>query len=159
MSSGITFRTSNGVTIPGVGFGTFANEGAQGETYKAVRHALKVGYRHLECAWFYGNENEVGQAVRDFLEENPACKREDLFITTKVWNHLHRYEDVWWSLENSLKNFGLSYVDLFLVHWPIAVEKETQLALKIGSDGKVCLYFIPCLLTLTTMYSMSSYQN
>lgn len=137
MSSGITFRTSNGVTIPGVGFGTFSNEGAKGQAYKAVLHALKVGYRHLECAWFYGNENEVGQAIREFLEENPACQREDLFITTKVWNHLHRYEDVWWSLEDSLTNFGLSYVDLFLVHWPIAVEKESQLAPKIGPDGKV----------------------
>lgn len=141
MSSGVSFKTSNGVTIPGVGFGTFANEGSKGETYKAVRHALKVGYRHLECAWFYANEDEVGQAIQDFLKENPSVKREDLFVTTKVWNHLHRYDDVLWSLEDSLKNLQLSYVDLFLVHWPIAAEKDEKHQPKLGPDGKVRYQF------------------
>ncbi|KAK9351237.1 NADP-dependent oxidoreductase domain-containing protein [Lipomyces doorenjongii] len=136
MSSGISFKLSNGVTIPGVGFGTFASEGAQGETYNAVMKALSVGYRHLDCAWYYLNEGEVGDAVQDFLEENPSVKREDIFITTKVWNHLHRYEDVLWSIDNSLKNLKTSYVDLFLLHWPIAAEKEDQCTPKIGPDGK-----------------------
>ncbi|KAK9313243.1 NADP-dependent oxidoreductase domain-containing protein [Lipomyces starkeyi] len=136
MSSGISFKLSNGVTIPGVGFGTFASEGAKGETYNAVMKALSVGYRHLDCAWYYLNEGEVGDAVQDFLKENPSVKREDLFITTKVWNHLHRYEDVLWSIDNSLKNLKTSYVDLFLVHWPIAAEKEDQFTPKIGPDGK-----------------------
>ena len=70
-------------------------------------------------------------------------KREDLFVTTKVWNHLHRPEDVVWSLNNSLKLLRLDYVDLFLVHWPIAAEKETQEKPLIGPDGKVrlgCLF-------------------
>lgn len=136
MSGGVTFKLSNGVTVPGLGFGTFANEGAVGETYKAVTHALRIGYRHLDCAWFYKNENEVGDAVRDFLKENPSVKREDIFITTKVWNHLHRYEDVLWSLNNSLKRLQLTYVDLFLLHWPIAAEKEDNETPKIGPDGK-----------------------
>ncbi|KUL91241.1 hypothetical protein ZTR_01764 [Talaromyces verruculosus] len=136
MSDGKTFKLSNGVTIPAVGFGTFANEGAKGETYKAVTHALRVGYRHLDCAWYYLNEDEVGDAVQDFLKENPSVKREDIFITTKVWNHLHRYEDVIWSLENSLKKLKTRYVDLFLVHWPIASEKDGQEKPKIGPDGK-----------------------
>lgn len=137
MSNGISFKLSNGVTMPGVGFGTFASEGAKGETYNAVMKALRVGYRHLDCAWFYLNEDEVGDAVQDFLKENPSVTRADLFITTKVWNHLHRYEDVLWSLDNSLKNLKTSYVDLFLVHWPIAAEKEDQFHPKIGPDGKV----------------------
>ena len=137
MSSGISFKLSNGVTIPGVGFGTFANEGAVGETYKAVIHALRTGYRHLDCAWFYKNETEVGEGVRDFLKENPSVKREDIFITTKVWNHLHRYEDVQWSLESSLARLGVSYIDLFLIHWPIASEKENAEEPMIGPDGKV----------------------
>lgn len=137
MSDGKTFTLSNGVTIPAVGFGTFANEGAKGETYKAVTHALRVGYRHLDCAWYYLNEDEVGDAVQDFLKENTSVKREDIFITTKVWNHLHRYEDVLWSLENSLQKLKTSYVDLFLVHWPIAAEKDGQEKPKIGPDGKV----------------------
>jgi len=135
-SNTTVFTLNNGVKIPGLGFGTFANEGAKGETYKAVAHALKVGYRHLDCAWFYLNEGEVGEAVRDFLKENPSVKREDLFITTKVWNHLHKPEDVKWSLQNSLTKFGLDYVDLFLVHWPIAAEKDEENLPKLGSDGK-----------------------
>ncbi|KAH8697570.1 putative glycerol dehydrogenase [Talaromyces proteolyticus] len=136
MSDGKTFKLSNGVSIPAVGFGTFANEGAKGETYKAVTTALRVGYRHLDCAWYYLNEDEVGDAVRDFLQETPSVKREDLFITTKVWNHLHRYDDVLWSLESSLQNLKTSYVDLFLIHWPIAAEKESQEKPKVGPDGK-----------------------
>ncbi|KAJ0424398.1 NADP-dependent oxidoreductase domain-containing protein [Aspergillus carlsbadensis] len=136
MSSGKSFKLSNGVTIPGVGFGTFANEGAKGETYKAVVKALEVGYRHLDCAWYYLNEGEVGDGVADFLKANPSVKREDIFITTKVWNHLHRYDDVLWSVEDSLKKLKLDYVDLYLVHWPIAAEKDGQEKPKIGPDGK-----------------------
>ncbi|KAI5309022.1 Glycerol 2-dehydrogenase (NADP(+)) [Ascosphaera atra] len=92
----------------------------------------------MDCAWFYQNEHEVGDAIRDFMKENPSVKREDIFVTTKVWNHLHEPEEVKWSLENSLKNFGLDYVDLFLVHWPIAAEKtdDNPPMPKIGADGK-----------------------
>lgn len=143
MSREVTFKLSNGVNIPGIGFGTFSNEGAKGETYKAVVHALRTGYRHLDCAWFYLNEGEVGDGVRDFLKENQNVKRSDLFITTKVWNHLHEPEEVKWSLENSLKNFGLDYVDLFLIHWPIAAEKDEKYLPKIGADGKVCTRSTP----------------
>jgi len=137
MSNGKTFTLSNGVKIPAVGFGTFASEGSKGETYNAVMCALKVGYRHLDCAWYYLNEGEVGDAIHDFLKENPSVKREDIFVCTKVWNHLHRYDDVIWSLEDSLKRLKLDYVDLFLVHWPIAAEKDGQEKPKIGPDGKV----------------------
>lgn len=136
VSNKTVFTLNNGVKMPGLGFGTFANEGAKGETYKAVTEALKVGYRHLDCAWFYLNEAEVGDGVRDFLKENPSVKREDIFITTKVWNHLHEPDEVKWSLNNSLKNFGLDYVDLFLVHWPIAAERDDQYMPKLGADGK-----------------------
>ncbi|KAF7554989.1 hypothetical protein G7Z17_g2524 [Cylindrodendrum hubeiense] len=135
ISNSTTFTLNNGIKVPGLGFGTFANEGSTGETYKAVTCALNVGYRHLDCAWFYGNESEVGEAVRDFLKANPNVTREDIFITTKVWNHLHEPEEVKWSLESSLSNFGLDYVDLFLVHWPIAAEKDANNQPKIGEDG------------------------
>ncbi|KAI9832874.1 MAG: Glycerol 2-dehydrogenase (NADP(+)) [Sarea resinae] len=136
MSSGKTFKLNNGVSIPAVGFGTFANEGAKGETYKAVTCALKTGYRHLDCAWFYQNEEEVGDAVRDFLKETPSVKRSDLFICTKVWNHLHEPEEVKWSFQSSLDKLHLEYVDLFLVHWPIAAEKNESYMPLIGPDGK-----------------------
>lgn len=131
-----TYTLSNGVKIPAVGFGTFANEGAKGETYAAVTHALKTGYRHLDCAWFYQNEDEVGDAVHDFLAANPSVQRKDLFICTKVWNHLHEPDEVKWSLENSLQRLRLDYIDLFLVHWPIAAESDSSHMPKLGPDGK-----------------------
>ncbi|KAJ5217225.1 Glycerol 2-dehydrogenase (NADP(+)) [Penicillium chermesinum] len=136
MSNKATLTLSNGKVMPAVGFGTFASEGASGETYAAVTTALKTGYRHLDCAWYYLNEGEVGDAIQDFLKENPSVKREDLFVTTKVWNHLHRYDDVIWSANDSLKRLKLDYIDLFLVHWPIAAEKDGQEKPKIGPDGK-----------------------
>ncbi|KAF1947798.1 Aldo/keto reductase [Clathrospora elynae] len=131
-----TYTLSNGVTIPAVGFGTFANEGATGETYAAVTVALKTGYRHLDCAWFYQNEGEVGDAVRDFLAQNPSVTRKDLFICTKVWNHLHSPDEVAWSLDQSLSKLRMDYIDAFLVHWPIAAEKNDAYMPKIGADGK-----------------------
>ncbi|KAK3323195.1 NADP-dependent oxidoreductase domain-containing protein [Cercophora scortea] len=131
-----TYTLNNGVKVPAVGFGTFANEGAKGETYNAVAKALEVGYRHLDCAWFYGNEDEVGDALRDFLAKTPSVKREDIFICTKVWNHLHAPEDVEWSIKDSLANLRVDYIDLFLVHWPVAAEKNADHTVKIGPDGK-----------------------
>jgi diketogulonate reductase-like aldo/keto reductase len=131
-----TYTLANGTTIPAVGFGTFANEGASGETYKAVTHALKTGYRHLDCAWFYQNEAEVGDAVHDFLTAHPSVKRSDIYICTKVWNHLHEPDEVKWSLQSSLEKLRMEYVDLFLVHWPIAAESDEKHMPKIGADGK-----------------------
>ncbi|KAK3312308.1 NADP-dependent oxidoreductase domain-containing protein [Apodospora peruviana] len=131
-----TYTLNNGVRIPAVGFGTFANEGAKGETYRAVTKALEVGYRHLDCAWFYHNEDEVGDALHDFLAKNPGVKREDVFICTKVWNHLHEPEDVKWSLQSSCSKLRVDYIDLFLVHWPIAAERNGDRTPMIGPDGK-----------------------
>jgi diketogulonate reductase-like aldo/keto reductase len=131
-----TYTLNNGVKVPAVGFGTFANEGPKGETYKAVAKALEVGYRHLDCASFYQNEDEVGDALHDFLSKNPSVKREDIFICTKVWNHLHQPEDVKWSFQDSCSKLRVDYIDLFLVHWPIAAEKNEDHSVKIGPDGK-----------------------
>ncbi|KAF2755777.1 Aldo/keto reductase [Pseudovirgaria hyperparasitica] len=130
------YTLNNGVELPAVGFGTFANEGAKGETYTAVTEALKTGYRHLDCAWFYQNEHEVGDAVRDFLQTNSDVKRSDIFICTKVWNHLHEPDEVKWSFEDSLKKLKTDYIDLFLVHWPIAAESDGSHMPKLGTDGK-----------------------
>jgi len=137
MSTHKSFTLNNGVKMPALGFGTFASEGNPGETYRAAKCALDTGYRHLDCAWFYQNEGEVGDAIRDFLKEQEGkVKREDLFICTKVWNHLHEPEEVEWSLKDSLKKLQLDYVDLFLIHWPIAAERTEDYQPKIGADGK-----------------------
>jgi diketogulonate reductase-like aldo/keto reductase len=133
-----SFTLKTGAKIPAVGFGTYSEENLKGKTYESTLHALKVGYRHLDCAWYYQNESEVGQALREFYKAEPSVKRADVFITTKVWNHLHKPEDVKWSLNDSLKKMGLDYVDLFLVYWPIAVEKNDENMPKKGADGKVC---------------------
>ena len=137
-ASSLTHTLNNGVSIPAVGFGTFANEGAKGVTYKAVTKALEVGYRHLDCATYYENEDEVGNAIRDFLARRPDVKRSDIFICTKVWNHMHAPDDVKWSLENSCAQLRVDYVDLFLVHWPIAAEKNgpDDRTPRLGPDGR-----------------------
>ena len=134
--TGPLIKLNNGLKIPALGFGTFASEGNKGETHKAVISALNAGYRHLDCAWFYLNEDEVGSGMREFLSSNPSVSRSDIFITTKVWQHLHEPEDVEWSLKNSLSKLQTPYVDAFLVHWPIAAEKNEDHTVKIGSDGK-----------------------
>jgi len=131
-----TIKLNNGVSMPSLGFGTFANEGSVGETHKAVVTALDAGYRHLDCAWFYQNESEVGSGMREFLSTHPSVKRSDIFITTKVWLHLHEPDDVEWSLHNSLEMLRTEYVDCFLIHWPIASEKLDNRHVKLGSDGK-----------------------
>lgn len=138
MANTKSFTLNSGTTIPAVGFGTFANEGSKGQTYTAVTHALQAGYRHLDCAWFYQNEEEVGDAVHDFVAKTDGVERKDIFICTKVWNHLHQPEDVRWSIESSCKKLKVDYIDLFLVHWPIASEKKEDGSMmpKLGEDGK-----------------------
>jgi Aldo/keto reductase family len=157
--TGPILKLNNGVSMPALGFGTFANEGSKGETHKAVIHALNAGYRHLDCAWFYQNEDEVGTGVQEFLSQSPSVQRSDIFITTKVWNHLHEPEDVEWSIKDSLERLQTPYVDAFLIHWPIATEKNEDGTVKIGADGKVNLSRKPTFssnLKLTDLTSMSS---
>ena len=88
----------------------------------------------------YDNEGEVGTGVKEFLAANPSVARSDIFICTKVWNHLHAPEDVEWSLQKSLAALQMDHVDAFLVHWPIASEKNDDHSIKIGADGKVCVF-------------------
>jgi diketogulonate reductase-like aldo/keto reductase len=91
----------------------------------------------------YLNEDEVGWALKEWLSRNPTIKREDIFITTKVWPHLTEPEDVEWSLDNSLNMLGTNYVDSFLVHWPFACEKTEDNKVRLGPDGKVRLRRLP----------------
>jgi diketogulonate reductase-like aldo/keto reductase len=136
-STSVHFTLNNWVKIPAIGFGTFAGEDFDpGAPYKAVKKALDVGYRHIDTGWFYKNEEEVGQAIQDFLKDNPNVKRSDIFVTTKLWAHLVEPEDVRWSLNDSLKKLQLDYADLFLIHWPFAIEKVDNNTPKEDANGR-----------------------
>lgn len=123
---------SNGVQIPQVGLGTFKSTGE--EAYISVLTALKNGYRHIDSARVYGNEKEVGRAVKD-----SQVPREEIFITTKIYIDQMGYDKTLKSFEESLQWLGMGYVDLLMIHWPQKDElnRETWKALeKIYSDKK-----------------------
>ncbi len=110
------FVLSNGVKMPCLGFGTWQSSDGE-EAYNAVLSALGLGYRHIDTAAAYGNEKSVGRAIADFLKES-SVRRSDLFITTKLWNEDHGYENAKKAIEVSLEKLGLDYLDLYLIHWP-----------------------------------------
>lgn len=124
----------NGVVMPQLGYGVFkiGNE----ETARCVRDAVAAGYRSIDTAMVYGNEPGTGEGIKTC-----GVPREELFITTKVWNADHGYEATLAAFEQSLKNMGLSYLDLYLIHWPVpqkGLYVETWRALeKLYRDGRV----------------------
>jgi diketogulonate reductase-like aldo/keto reductase len=124
---------SNGVKMPWIGLGVWKVQEGQ-EVENAVKAAIRVGYRSIDTAAFYGNEAGVGKAIREC-----EIPREELFITTKVWNSNQGYETTLQAFEESRKKLGLEYVDLYLVHWPVKGKyKETWKALeKLYKDGWV----------------------
>ncbi len=112
-ASTTTLALSSGARIPQIGLGVWqAPSGAA--TQRAVMHALSVGYRHVDTARIYGNEADVGAAIRA-----SDVAREDVFVTTKLWNDDQGYDRARRAFDASLKRLGLDYVDLYLVHWPV----------------------------------------
>ncbi|MBG9204799.1 aldo/keto reductase [Mammaliicoccus sciuri] len=106
----------NGNSIPALGLGTFRVENND-ECREAVKHAIISGYKHIDTAQTYHNEEKVGQGIKEGLEAT-GLNREDLFITTKLWMTDYGRENVQSAYEASLKRLGLDYVDLYLIHWP-----------------------------------------
>ncbi|MET9974735.1 aldo/keto reductase [Streptomyces microflavus] len=103
---------NNGVTIPQLGFGTF--QIPPEETRETTLAALESGYRHIDTAEMYGNEREVGQAVRD-----SGLNRTDVFVTSKLNNDAHQHDDALRAFDRTMEELGLEYLDLFLIHWPL----------------------------------------
>lgn len=112
MSLKSTYTLSDGVEIPVVGFGTWQMPNDE-DTAAIVKHAIDVGYRHIDTAALYGNEESVGQGIKD-----SGVAREELFVTTKLANHHHTYELAKQAIDDSLELLGLDYLDLYLIHWP-----------------------------------------
>ena len=111
-----TYQMNNGLTIPAIGFGTYLSKDGE-EVYQAVLSALEAGYRHIDTAAYYGNEESIGRAIKD-----SGIPREELFITTKLWNDAHGYEEAKAALQYSLDRLQLDYLDLYLIHWPNPVQ-------------------------------------
>jgi 2,5-diketo-D-gluconate reductase A len=107
-----TIALNNGVQIPQLGFGVFQIKPA--DTVAATTTALEVGYRHIDTAQMYGNEKEVGQAVREF-----GIDRGEVFVTSKLSNNRQERDDILRAFDQSLEDLGFDYLDLFLIHWPL----------------------------------------
>jgi diketogulonate reductase-like aldo/keto reductase len=128
-----TITLANGVEIPRLGLGVF-QAAAGDEARRAVEQALEVGYRHIDTAKIYRNEADVGEAVR-----RSGVAREDVFITTKLWNSDHGYDAAQRACDASLKSLGLEYLDLYLIHWPVlGVRGESWRGLTKLLEDKKC---------------------
>ena len=111
-----SFILSNGVKVPCVGYGTYLTPNGE-ITKNSVIEAINAGYRHIDTAFAYGNETAVGEGIK-----STDVKREEIFVTTKHWVTMRGYEKATEAIDISLKNLGLDYLDLYLIHWP-CVEK------------------------------------
>lgn len=132
-----TTTLHNGIQMPLMGLGVFQVEEGR-ELIEAVKSAVKHGYRSIDTAAVYANESGVGQGIREALEEG-GLSREDLFVTSKVWNADLGYEETLAAYDASLERLGLEYLDLYLIHWPVAGKyKDAWRALeKLYREGRV----------------------
>ena len=125
-------KLNNNIEIPRFGLGVYLSKPGK-TTYNAVLWALDAGYRHFDTAKAYRNEGDVGKAIKD-----SGLKKEDIFVTTKLWNEDQGFEKALRAFDNSLAELGFDYVDLYLIHWPVEKErKDSWKALeKIYTEGR-----------------------
>jgi alcohol dehydrogenase (NADP+) len=116
-----TVSFANGDRMPLLGLGTW--KAAPGEVGAAVREAIRLGYRHIDCASVYGNEREVGEAIRGAIDSGDVS-REELWITSKLWCNAHGRDNVEPALRHTLADLGLAWLDLYLIHWPVPIRPD-----------------------------------
>ncbi len=116
---------NNGLTMPLLGLGTFT--GKPGDVRSAVHEAIRVGYRHIDAAWNYKNQDEVGAGIRQAISDG-LVKREDIWVTSKLFNDQHSTADVEPHLRETLDQLQLDYIDLYLIHWPFTGVEGPELS-------------------------------
>jgi len=117
-------KLNSGHQIPQIGLGTWLSK--PGEVGEAVKMALEIGYRHIDCAMAYGNQEEIGQVFNTVFGSGKV-KREDVFITSKIWNTFHSYKKATEAIDIMLKELQIPYLDLCLIHWPMGYFEENGL--------------------------------
>lgn len=121
-----SIKFSNSLEFPMVGLGTFRTSEDKEGFKKALKYALKIGYRHIDGAWLYKNEEAIGEAVSEAIQEsNGQLKRSDIFYVSKCWNTFHSRDEVKKTLNDSLNKLGFDYIDLYLIHWPMGFKEGT----------------------------------
>jgi alcohol dehydrogenase (NADP+) len=116
-------KYSNGDEMPMIGFGTYYL--SFDDAYDVIRKAIRIGYRHFDCAPIFDNQEAIGKAIKDAIKAGEVT-RKDLWITSKLWNDRHRYNDVEPACEKILDKMNLDYLDLFLINWPVSFEKKVK---------------------------------
>lgn len=137
-----SLATQNGNPIPSLGLGTWKMQ--DGAAYQAVKSAIQVGYRHIDCAWIYGNQEDVGRAINESMKAG-MVDRSELWVTSKLWNDRHQAPQVKLALKETLQQLQLDSLDLYLMHWPVAQKPGT--AVPESADDFFSLKEVPLIET------------